>query len=135
MPGILKQRYLLFFCVCGICMIYLKSTFNCYIPREIGEITRLTLGLSQFRENRFKYSFQDMLNPLYDCGFKMETIMQYLLHCPTYQNERLTLRRIIIMKRIDNLDKDDFLITQILLYDDVPLDVLTNTCRYRNHPN
>ena len=48
-----------------------KSVFDCHNPQGIRLrkfLTRLRLGLSHLREYKFKYSFQDLLNPLYKCG-------------------------------------------------------------------
>ena len=54
-------------------------------------ITRLCLGLSHLHEHKFKHSFQDCLNPLCFCNNDNETSTHYLLHCPTFKNQRMTL--------------------------------------------
>ena len=41
-----------------------NSVYNCHNPREICLTTRLTLGLSHVREDKFKHGFQDTLNLL-----------------------------------------------------------------------
>lgn len=48
----------------------------------------------------------------------MEITTQYLLQCSTNQNERPTLLSKLRMKNIDTVDKEDYLITLMLLYDD-----------------
>ena len=35
------------------------------------------------------HSFQDSLNPTYNCGNDVETTTHYLLHCPLFSDERL----------------------------------------------
>ena len=42
-------------------------------------------------EHKFKHSFQDCINLLYFWGNETETSTHYLLHCPTYANERMAL--------------------------------------------
>ena len=59
-----------------------NSTFHCLNPR-----LRVHCHL---RFHKFKHSFQDTLNPISNCG-TVETTIQYLLLCPNFSNERLTL--------------------------------------------
>ena len=105
-----------------------NSTFNCHNPRGIKFITRLRLGLSHLREHKFKNSFQDCLNPFCDCGNgEIETSSHYLLHCPNYTNERSVLLNKI--RQIDSkiLEKNDCMITQILLFGDQAFNDNVNT--------
>ena len=67
-----------------------SRTFNCYSPDGLKLITRLRLGLSHLRFHKFKHNSQDTLNPICSCG-TVETTIHYLLHCPNFPNERLTL--------------------------------------------
>ena len=39
------------------------STFNVHNPHEITVLIRLQVGLNEFREHKFRYSFQDSLDP------------------------------------------------------------------------
>ena len=48
----------------------------------------IKLGFSHLREHKFR---QDTLNPICNCGDNIETTTHYLLHYPSYLNERLTL--------------------------------------------
>ena len=68
-----------------------NSFFNCHNPKGIKFITRQGLGLSHLREHKFKYSFQDSLNPFCSCGLDIESTAHFLLHCPTYIFERRNL--------------------------------------------
>ena len=54
-------------------------------------VTRLRLGLIQLREKKSKHSFQDTLNPLYNCGMDIASFAHFLLQCPSYINKRCTL--------------------------------------------
>ena len=63
----------------------------CHNLKGIRLLTRLCLGLSHLCEHKFKHSFQDCLHPVCFCSNEIETSTHYLLHYPTYKNERMTL--------------------------------------------
>ena len=63
-------------------------------------------------------SFQDCLNPLCFCGNEIETSTHYLLHCPTYTNERLTLLNKIKSINCSILESSDAAVTKTLLFGD-----------------
>ena len=78
-------------------------------------------------EHKFKNSFQDCLNPLCLCGNEIETSTHYLLHCPTYTNERLTLLNKIKSINCSILESSDAAVTKILLFGDNTLSNSSNT--------
>ena len=80
-----------------------------------------------FREHKFKHNFQDCLNPLCLCGNEIETSTHYLLHCPTYTNERLTLLNKIKSINCSILESSDAAVTKILLFGDNTLSNSSNT--------
>ena len=92
--------------------------FHCHNPKGIKLVTRLRLGLSYFREHKFKYSFQDTLNPLCCCGHDIETTSHYFFYCHLFHAERSTLLNSI--NEIDStiFKKSESVVTRILLYDD-----------------
>ena len=47
--------------------------------------------MSHLREHKFKYNFQDCLNPICSCGLDIESTSHFLLHCCTFNDERYTL--------------------------------------------
>ena len=51
-----------------------NSIFDIYNPYGIKLLIRLRLGLSHLYEHKFKYGFNDTMNPICICGG--------LLHCP-----------------------------------------------------
>ena len=53
-------------------------------------LTRLCFDLSQLGEHKFKHSFQDCRNAIFNRGNEVETTTHYLLHYPSYANERRT---------------------------------------------
>ena len=103
-----------------------SSIFRCYIQKGIKYITHLRLDLSVLSKHKSKHSFEDAINPLYDCGSKLEITAHYLLHSHTYQKERLAFFSKISIKWIDILGRDDSFVTRILLYSDLSLDGTTN---------
>ena len=68
-----------------------KPIFNCHNSSGIKLITRLRLDFSHLHEHKFRHNFQDTLNPICSCGENIKTTTHYLLHCPNYLNERMTL--------------------------------------------
>ena len=95
-----------------------NSVYYCHNPKGIRLLTRLRLGLSHFRKHKFKHSFQDCLNPLCFCGNDIETSTHYLLHCPTYTKERMTLLNKIKSINCGILEFSDAVVTKILLLGD-----------------
>ena len=85
------------------------------------------MGLSHIREHKFKYNFQDCLNPLCLCGNEMEKSTHHLLHCPTYTNERLTLLNKIKSINCSISESSDATMTKILLFGDNTLRSSSNT--------
>ena len=83
-----------------------NSTFYCLNPNALKLITRLRLGLSHLRFHKFKHSFQDTINSICNCG-TAETTIHYLLLCPNFSNERLTLFNKLQSIDENILSKDD----------------------------
>ena len=72
-------------------------------------------------------SFQDCLNPLCFCGNEIETSTHYLLHCPTYTNERLTPLNKIKSINCSILESSNAAETKIILFGD---NILSNCSSY-----
>ena len=53
-----------------------NSIFNCHNPKAIKYLSRIRLGLSHFRERKFKHSFQDTSIPICACWSDIETPWQ-----------------------------------------------------------
>ena len=68
-----------------------NRVYNCHNPKGIKLLTRLRVGLSHLREHKFKHSFQDTFNSICNCDEHIETSSHYLLHCPDYLQESMTL--------------------------------------------
>ena len=85
------------------------------------------MGLSHLCYHKFKYNFQDSLNPLCNCGLISESTSHYLLRCPLFVEERKTF--LSKTKSINHkfLEQDDSALTQTLLFGDPASSVETNT--------
>ena len=55
--------------------------------------------MSQLREHKFRRNFQNCLSPICSCGLDIESTSQFLLHCPTFNDERYTL-----LSTLNNVD-------------------------------
>ena len=55
--------------------------------------------MSHLREHKFKHNFQDCLNPICSCGLDIESTSHFLLHCPTFNDERYTF-----LSTLNNID-------------------------------
>ena len=104
-----------------------NSVFNCHNPKGVKLLTRLRLSLSYLREHKFKHGFQDSLITICSCGNDIETLANFLLHCPHYSNERSTFLNTIRNINRHIFDKNDLQITETLLYGDSSLDGKSNT--------
>ena len=80
-----------------------NKIFQCHNPKGIKLVTRLRLGLSHLRKHKFKYSFQDTLNPPCRCGLDIENTSHYFLHCPLFHAERSAL-----LNNINEIDSTIF---------------------------
>ena len=65
-----------------------NNIFDIHNPYGIKLLIRLCLGLSQLHDHKFRYYFQDNLNPLCDCDKGAETITHLSLHCPSFHTFR-----------------------------------------------
>ena len=93
-----------------------NSVFNSHNSKAIKIITRLWLVLIHLPEHKFNHSFQDLLNPVSNCGLDIESLLlRYLLHYSKYNSESHTL--LSILKNIDNLlDLAKPILTTTLLF-------------------
>ena len=94
----------------------LNCVYNCHDPKGVKRITRLRLGLSHLRENKFKHNFQDSIYPLCNCSHDIESTTHYLLHCPLFVNERSTFFSTLSSVDCSLLNNTDSTLTQTLLF-------------------
>ena len=84
------------------------------------------MGLIHLCEHKCKHNFQDCLNPICLCGNEIENSTHYLLHYPTYTNERLFVLNRIKSTDCSILESSDAAVTKILLFGDNTLSNLSN---------
>ena len=104
-----------------------NSLYNSHNPKGIKLMTRFFLDLCHLQENKFKRSFQDSINPLWNCGYDVESTVHFFFHCPLFTNERSTL--FSTLHNIDSklFDNTDSLLTNIFLLGKKSLDTDQNT--------
>ena len=83
-----------------------NSIYNIHDPVGVKYLTRLRLGLCHLNEQKFRYNFQQCLNPLCYCSLEVETSNQYFLYCHYYNDIRKTL--LDTVKEITNICLSDF---------------------------
>ena len=92
------------------------SAFQKNNPKGIKYLTLLRLNFIHLRDDKFKHSFQDTINPLCTCRLEEETVNHFILHCPYYNNEPQILLASISSIQSSTLDHNDNNIAKILLY-------------------
>ena len=83
--------------------------------------------MSHLREHKFNHNFQDCSNPICSCGLDIESTSHYLLHFPTFNDERYTL--LSTLNNIDSklLELTKSSLSQTLLYGNTLFDKEKNT--------
>ena len=76
-----------------------NSVFEINNPYGLKLLTRLCLGLSHLRYDKFRHSFQDCINPICICRLQIETATHFLFHCPLFQSARHSI--LINIEKID----------------------------------
>ena len=68
-------------------------------------LTRLRLGFSRLNEHRFRYNFQNCMNPLCFCSLEIEDTSHYLLHCHHFSQDHIDLMNSVklILKNFESL--------------------------------
>ena len=61
-----------------------RKTFNINDSAGVKLLTRLRLGFSHLREDKFRHGSRDILNPLCPCSIEAETTADYFLLCNFY---------------------------------------------------
>ena len=103
-------------------MPFPNRTFSSNKTRGIKLLSRLRLGLSHLRDQKFKLSFQDTLNYFCSCGKgEVETNSHSLLHCSNCSQKQLDFLNII--ENIDKsiLQQSDSKFTNVLLFSDITI--------------
>ena len=75
--------------------------------------------MSHLCEQKFKHNFQDCLNLIRSCGLDIESTSHFLLHCPTFNDERYTLLSTLNNIDCKLLELTKFSLSQTLLYGNI----------------
>ena len=81
---IFKKRILMFR------RLKLNTIYNIHNPLGIKYLTRLRIDLSHIKEHKFRHNFQDSIDSICNCGNRVETTINYFLHCANFSLERQT---------------------------------------------
>ena len=87
--------------------------FNVDSSEGLKFFRRIRLGLNHLADHKFRYNFQDCVNPVYSCSQEIETPTHFLLHCSSFRCARQTVFRKII--KIDSTVLKQ-VITKLLLF-------------------
>ena len=90
---------------------------NSHKVRGLKLLTRLWLGLSYLRYNKFKHNFLDTINPLCSCGSDIVTSLHFFfLHCPNIIECRNTLLSKISETNSDLITCNGLALIETLLF-------------------
>ena len=83
--------------------------------------------MSHLREHKFKHNFEDCLNPICSCGLDIESTSDFLLHRPSFKNDRYAL--LSTLNKIDCklLELTKSSLSQTLLHGNTLFDKEKNT--------
>ena len=96
----------------------LRNLFNCYNHGGIRLMTPLRLGLSHLREHKFNHNFQNCINPLCGCGLDIESTSHFFLHCPLFDDNRITLLSNLSKIDCNLIETNESSLTETLLFGD-----------------
>ena len=98
-----------------------NSLFGACDPHGVKLLTRLRVGLSHLKEQKFRHNFHDTIDPLCPCNMEPETVSHFFLRCLNYNNLRINLMNELMSIDSNLLQHNDEQLTNILLYGDINL--------------
>ena len=103
-----------------------NKMLNIHEQVGIDLVTRLRLGLSHFREHKFRHNFEDILNPLCSCCIEGETTLHFFLLGQFFNDIRETLMNDLMNtnRSLPSLSQDKLI--SILLYGSNAFDIKKN---------
>ena len=104
-----------------------NSLFDACDPHGIKLLTRLRVGLSHLKDQKFRHGFNDTIDPFCPCNMETETVSHFFLRCLNYTNLRLDLMNELMIINSNLLQYDDEKLTETLLYGDKNLSHDTNS--------
>ena len=115
-----------------------QSVFGIHDPKGLSYITQLRVGLSALNFHKFKHNFRDTINPMCPTNDGVEDTEHFLLHCPSFDEERrdLLARVFSLLRPYGYINSSNNFLTKLLLYgdkglsNDVNRDILQLTLQY-----
>ena len=104
-----------------------SSLFDACDPHDVKLLTKLRVGLSHLREQKFRHGFNDTVDPFCPCNMETETVSHFFLRCLNYTNLRLDLMNELMIIDSNLLHYNDEKLTETLLYGDKSLSHDTNS--------
>ena len=98
-----------------------NSLFDACDPLGIKLLTRLRVGLSHLREQKFRHGFNDTIDPLCPCNMEIESVSHFFLRCFNFSNIRFDLMNELMKINPNLLQLTDEKLTETLLYGDINL--------------
>ena len=103
-----------------------NNVYYCHNPKGIRLLTRLRLALATFANTSLSIVFKTALILFASAVMRLKHLStHYLLHCPTYTNERMTFLNKNKSINCSILEFIDDVVTKILLFGD---NTLSNSC-------
>ena len=103
---------------------------NSHNPQGLKLLTRLRLGLSHLRYQKFNHNFLDTFNLLCSCGSVVETTLHFLLYCPNFMECRNTLLSKISEINSDLITRSDLALIETILFGDNSSRILDATIAF-----
>ena len=76
----------------------------------------MRVGLSHLREQWFKHTFKDALDPICNCAKNIGASSYYLIHCLDYLQQRMNLFYTLSSFDSNILDSNNAHLNEIILY-------------------
>ena len=95
-----------------------NSLFDACDPHGVKLLTRLRVGLSHLKEQKFRHGFNDTVDPFCPCNMETETVTHFYLRCLNYNNLRLELMNELMKIKSNLLHYNEENLTETLLYGD-----------------
>ena len=104
-----------------------NSLFDACNPHGVKLLTRLRVGLSHLREQKFRHGFNDTIDPFCPCNMETESVSHFFLRCLNYSNLRLELMNELMEINSNLVQYNEEKLTETLLYGDKNLSHDTNS--------
>ena len=93
-----------------------SSFFTCYHHKDIRLMEWLCLELSHLRKHKFNHNVQNCIKPLFSSSMDIESTSLFSLHCPLFDDKRITL--LSTLSKIDYklIEISEFSLTEMLLF-------------------